>query len=123
MALRAWTILNAESYGYDLGNEPTQQTFTVGNYVNYTCDNLGQPRTATGQEAGGTPSRLHEQMGYGYGAGHNLNWRTNNALVESFTVNSQNEVTNVARAGTLTVAGTTTIPATSVTVNGLAAGH
>ena len=30
-----------------------------------------------------------------------------------------NELTNVARTGTLTVAGTTTIPAAGVTVNGL----
>jgi hypothetical protein len=44
--------------------------------------------------------------------------RTNNALVQTFNVNDLNELSNVTRAGTLTVAGTTTSPATNVTING-----
>jgi RHS repeat-associated protein len=70
---------------------------------------------------GGSPSRLQEQLKYGYDAAHNLNYRTNNALVETFAVNSLNELSNVTRTGTLTVAGTTTSAATGVTVNGSAA--
>jgi hypothetical protein len=51
----------------------------------------------------------------------NLAARTNNALVQSFGVNSLNQLTNGTRTGTLTVAGTTWGPATSVTVNGAGA--
>jgi hypothetical protein len=47
----------------------------------------------------------------------NPNYRTNNALVQTFNVNSLNELTTVTHAGTLTVAGSTTGPATNVTVN------
>src|SRR5256712_11216766 len=46
-----------------------------------------------------------------------LNNRTNNALTQTFAVNNLNELTNVTRSGTLTVAGTTTSTATNVTVN------
>jgi hypothetical protein len=35
-----------------------------------------------------------------------LNYRTNNALVQTFGVNNLNELTTVGRGGTLTVAGT-----------------
>jgi YD repeat-containing protein len=38
-------------------------------------------------------------------------------MVQTFNVNSLNELTTVTRSGTLTVAGTTTIAATKVTVN------
>jgi YD repeat-containing protein len=92
-------------------------------FASYGYDHIGQLLTVAGKEAGGTPSRLQEQLGYGYDAAHNLNWRTNNALVQSFSVNSLNELASVARTGTLTVAGTTTIPAASVTVNSLPASH
>ncbi len=78
-----------------------------------------------GYESGGS-SRLHEQFGYAYDpAGNgNLNSRTNSALVQTFNVKNLNEVTNVTRSGTLTVAGGTSATATSVTVadNGNSAG-
>lgn len=51
-----------------------------------------------------------------------LNHRTNNALVESFSLNSLNELTSVGRSTTnFTVAGAVQGTATSVTVNGAAA--
>ncbi|HOC57003.1 MAG TPA: RHS repeat-associated core domain-containing protein [Verrucomicrobiota bacterium] len=55
---------------------------------------------------------------YAYDAAGNLNSRTNNALVQTFSVNELNELTTAERSGTLTVAGTSTGPATEVTVNG-----
>jgi hypothetical protein len=64
-------------------------------------------------------NRLHEQFGYTYDPAGNLNYRTNNALVQTFNVNSLNELTNVGRSGTFTVEGTTTSAATNVTVNTL----
>jgi YD repeat-containing protein len=53
----------------------------------------------------------------GHGGAGDLQYRTNNAMVQTFNVNSLNELTTVTRSGTLTVAGTTTIAATNVTVN------
>src|SRR6266540_2284801 len=88
--------------------------------TNYTYDVLGQLKTAMGKESGG-PSRLHEQFKYGYDYARNLSFRTNNALVQSFTNNNLNQLSTVGRSGTLTVAGTTTTNATSVTVNSLSA--
>src|SRR6266508_4876968 len=86
--------------------------------TNYTYDVLGQLKTAMGKESCG-PSRLHEQFKYGYDYARNLSFRTNNALVQSFTNNNLNQLSTVGRSGTLTVAGTTTTNATSVTVNSL----
>ncbi len=57
------------------------------------------------------------KFGYAYDAAGNLNYRTNNALIQTFGANNLNELTNVTRTGTLTVAGTTTGGATNVTVN------
>jgi RHS repeat-associated protein len=64
---------------------------------------------------------LNEQFGYAYDPAGNLNWRTNNAMVEGLTVNNLNELASETNAGTLTVEGTTTSAATNVTVNGLTA--
>ena len=60
---------------------------------------------------------MHEQFGYAYDAAGNLNYRTNNLLVQTFGANNLNELTNVTCTGTFTVAGTTTSTATNVTVN------
>ncbi len=48
----------------------------------------------------------------------NLNYRTNNTLIENFQVNSLNELTANTNGGKLTVMGTSTSPTTSVAVNG-----
>ena len=113
--------LNSHQYAYDAGNERTQQMFTAGNFINYSYDAIGQLKAAIGKEAGGSTSRLQELFGYAYDVARNVNFRTNNALVQTFNVNSLNELTTITNAGTLTVAGTTTVPATNVTVNGLTA--
>jgi YD repeat-containing protein len=84
--------------------------------VDYTYDKIGQLVSAKGKESGGT-DRLHEQMGYNYDAAGNLNYRTNNALTQTFGVNARNELTSMTRAGTYTVAGTTASGTTNLTVN------
>jgi RHS repeat-associated protein len=111
------STINSHSYQLNQGNQRTQQTFTLGNYVDYTYDNIGQLQSAKGKESGGTTNRLHEHLGYGYDAAGNLYLRTNNALIQTFSVNDLNELTTAARSGTLTVEGTTTSAATNVTVN------
>jgi YD repeat-containing protein len=112
--------LNPHSYLYDLAGQRTKQTRTDGSYVDYGYDNLGQLKSAAGKESGGS-SRLNEQFSYGYDAAWNLQYRTNNALVQTFTANSRNELTGLSRNTSLTVAGNTSLSATNVTINGLAA--
>jgi len=114
------SVLNSHTYGYNLGSQRTSLTNTAGDYRNYTYDKIGQLKTAFGKESSGT-NRLQEQLGYAYDAAGNLNYRTNNALTQTFNVNNLNELTTLGRNGTLTVAGSTRINATSVTVNGLTA--
>jgi RHS repeat-associated protein len=104
--------------------------------MNYAYDNIGQLKTANGYDhkydpGAGTYSevaRAYEQFGYGYDAAWNLQYRTNNALVQTFNVDNRNQLTTATRSGTLTVAGTATEPrgdvvygwpgVTNVTVSG-----
>lgn len=111
------TVLNSHQYTYNQANQRTQQVFTAGNYINFTYDGMGQLLTVQGAEPGGVTNRLQEQFGYTYDAAGNLIFRTNNALVQPFVVNTLNELAGGSRSGALTVAGTTTSPATNVTVN------
>jgi len=60
---------------------------------------------------------LNEQLHYGFDPAGNLVYRTNNALVQNFQINSLNELTANTNGGTLTVMGATSSDAT-VTVNG-----
>jgi RHS repeat-associated protein len=113
--------LDREDYVYNLGNQRTQQVFTAGNYMNYTYDSIGELKTAFGNESGGVTNRMQERFSYVYDAAGNLNYRTNNTLLSQFNVNSLNELTTVTNGGRLTVAGTTTSRAASVTVNSVAA--
>ena len=117
------TNLDSYAYGYNQAGQRTNVVRTAGDSVAYSYDNMGELTEAIGREAGGTTNRLQEQLGYAYDAAGNLNQRTNNALIETFNVNTLNELTTATNHGTLTVAGTTTVPATNVTVNGLAANH
>ncbi len=109
--------LDSYAYGYDLAGQVTKVTRAAGDYVNYTYDNEGELKTGLGKAAGGTTNRWQEQFGYSYDAAGNLSQRTNNTLLQSFSVNSLNELTIVSNNGALTVVGSTTSPATDVTVN------
>src|SRR5439155_994980 len=51
------TILNLHAYGYDLASQRTTVTNFAGNYLSYTYDLIGELKTASGKESGGT-SRL-----------------------------------------------------------------
>src|SRR5262249_41551333 len=113
-------ILDSHTYGYDLADERKTATNRGAQFWTYAYDGAGQLTNASGFEPGGT-ARLHEKLGYSYDGAGNLNVRTNNALVQSFGVNNLNELTTVSASGTLTVAGNTTMPATSVLVNGSSA--
>src|SRR5438552_18173826 len=56
-------------------------------------------------------------MAYAYDAAANLHTRSNNNYGQIFDVNSLNELIAGSRLGYYTVAGTTSSPATNVTVN------
>lgn len=116
----AGTNLSSYSYSYGLGGHITNATRLDGSAIAYSYDSIGQLRSAVGRESGGAP-RPHENYRYGYDLVGNLLQRTNNALVEGFSVNSRNELTSQTRTGTLTVAGSTLGPAYQVTVNGAVA--
>ena len=80
-------------------------------------DSIGELTSWMAKDFGGV-TRLNEQLGYAYDPAGNLKQRTNNALVQAFTVDAVNELTNITRSGTLTVSGNTPAPASSVKVNG-----
>jgi RHS repeat-associated protein len=82
----------------------------------YTYDAIGQVVGDVAAE--GTTNRMNEQLHYGFDAAGNLNYRTNNALIQSYQVNSLNQLTTNTNGGRLTVMGTTTSVATNVAVNG-----
>ena len=109
--------LDSYAYGYNQASQRTNVARTAGDYVNYTYDNMGELKAAIGKESGGMTNRWQEQFGYAYDAAGDLNQRTNYSLIQTFSVNSLNELTTITNAGKLTVAGTTTSPATNVTVN------
>jgi len=113
----AGTLLNQHEYAYDAAHRPTNQVRLNGDFVGYTYDEGGQLKTAAGKESGGTTNRVHERLGYAYDAAGNLNYRTNNAFVQTFSVDSLNQLSTATRSGNLTVAGYTTADATNVTVN------
>lgn len=91
-----------------------------GNRWSYSYDGIGQLTSALGSEANGT-ARAQEQLTYGYDKAWNLVGRTNNGFAQAFTNDTRNQLTNVTRSGSFTVAGSTFGAASSVTVNGNAA--
>ena len=117
------SVMNYHGYGYDDAGQRLAVTNTYGGYVLYTYDNQGQLKTALGSEHTATNSsaRAHEVLRYAYDPAGNLAWRTNNGLVQGFTVNYLNQLTNITRTGTLTVSGAVLGAATNVTVNGAGA--
>ena len=111
------------NYGYDLRSLRTNITRQLGlttNNIIAGYDAIGELASWTAKESSGTP-RQNEQLAYGYDAANNLQYRTNGAMVQTFIVNSLNEISNVTRTGTFTETGATPVPASSVTVNGVAA--
>jgi YD repeat-containing protein len=122
------TDLDSYAYTYNVGNQRTavvrsgEASTPYTNTANYAYDPIGQVTNDLATEGtGGTTNRLNEQLHYGYDKAGNLAYRTNNALVENFQVNSNNELTVNTNGGSLTVVGTTTSTNAGVTVNTTAA--
>jgi RHS repeat-associated protein len=112
------TNLDSSVYTNNMGNQRISVTRCGENTANYTYDPIGQVVADVASEVSGGVARMNEQLHYGFDPAGNLNFRTNNTLVQNFAVNSDNELTTATNGGSLTVMGTTTSPATNVTVNG-----
>ncbi|MEI7728031.1 MAG: RHS repeat-associated core domain-containing protein [Verrucomicrobiota bacterium] len=109
-------ILNAHGYEYDDASQRKSTVRADGRRVDFTYDAIGQLKTAIGKEADNTV-RLHEKFGYAYDLAGNLNYRTNNALLQTFNADGLNQLTTGSRSGTLTVAGVVSGSPTNITVN------
>jgi RHS repeat-associated protein len=116
--------LESALYTYNMGNQRiVVDRGSLGhvNEVDYGYDPLGQVISDTAVDlamAAPSTNRLNEQLYYVFDPAGNLNYRTNNTLIQNFQVNSDNELTTATNGGRLTVMGTTTSAATNVTVNG-----
>ena len=82
------STLDAALYGYNAGNQRTTYTNSVGTYVLYSYDAIGQLKV-------GTSSTSSENRGYAYDAAWNLNYLTNNGVVGTYSVDSRNQLTAV----------------------------
>jgi RHS repeat-associated protein len=123
LANRWGHVLDGYGYGYDLLGLRTNITRDFGlttSTVSVGYDQIGQIVSWTAKEASGTP-RLNEQLGFGFDQAGNLRSRTNGGLIQTFTCDPVNELTNITRNSTMTVSGNTPAPATNVTVNGVSA--
>lgn len=81
------TTLDKMDYLYNTNSQRIRLTRTDGSYYTNTYDNIGQLRTADSTVAS-------EDRNYGYDAAWNLNKRTNNATVYTFSVDEKNQLTN-----------------------------
>jgi RHS repeat-associated protein len=111
------SAVDSHTYTYDLAGQITNVVRFDASTINNQYDAIGQLTSAKATDPGSV-TRLHEQFSYTYDAAHNLATKTNNALVQSFSVDSLNQLSGLSWSGTLTVAGATTSAATNVTVNG-----
>jgi RHS repeat-associated protein len=80
------TILDSAIYGYNTASQRTAYTNAAGTFVLYVYDNIGQLKV-------GDSSVNTEDRGYLYDAAWNLNKKTNNGAVSTFTVDVKNQLT------------------------------
>jgi RHS repeat-associated protein len=117
-------VLDGFGYAQDPLGLRTNITRNLGlttNSLAIRYDSIGQLVSWSGKETGGA-LRQNEQFGFGYDRAHNLNSRTNGALIQTFNTDAVNQLTNITRTGALTVSPDLLgMPATNVTVNGQAA--
>ncbi len=112
------SALDSSVYTNNVGNQRISVTRNSENTASYTYDAIGQVIGDQSSEVTGGTSRMNEQLHYAFDPAGNLNYRTNNTLVEKFQVNTLNELTSNTNGGKLTVMGTATSQnSTTVSVN------
>src|SRR5439155_5682775 len=79
------TVLDKNEYLYNVGSQRIRLTRTDGSYYTNNYDNIGQLVWADSTVAS-------EDRGYYYDAAWNLNRRTNNGVVGTFTVDNKNQL-------------------------------
>jgi hypothetical protein len=121
--------LDSYVYAYNRVSQRTNVVRTAGDHVAYAYDTIGELASAVGYETNGT-IRAAERLSYGYDAAGNLLQKQTSAILAGqvvYSMNALNEITNgllgtwSAGSGwsaSIPVAGSTTSPATNVTVNG-----
>jgi RHS repeat-associated protein len=117
-------VLDGYAYGYDYLGLRTSMTRDLGltnSSVTVGYDAIGQLTLWQAREGTNGVMRLNEQLSLVYDKAGNLLYRTNGGLIQTFSTDQVNQLTNVARNSTMTVSGATPAPASSVTVNGQAA--
>ncbi len=115
-------IVDAETCVRDPLGLPTNITRNLGltaNTITPTYDAISEVTGWLGAENG--TNRLNEQLKYQYDAAGNLITRTNNALVQTFTVDTLNQISTVSRTGSFTFTGAIPEPADGISVNNTAA--
>ena len=97
--------LDSSAYTYNVGNQRTNVTRSFENTAVYTYDPIGEVIGDQASEVSGIGGalRLNEQLHYGFDPAGNLIYRTNNAPIQKFQVNTVNELTGNTNNGTLTV--------------------
>jgi len=123
------TNLDSYVYTYNQANQRTNVVRTAGDYVTYKYDSIGELTNSIGFQPSGAV-RIHERRYYAYDGAGNLLQKKDSAapmFQTIYGINSLNEITNsvlgtwnalVGWSATISVAGSTTSPATNVTVNG-----
>jgi RHS repeat-associated protein len=81
------TLTNKHEYAYNLAGQRTSTTRMDGSTVGFTYDKIGQLTVADS-------SVNTEDRGYTYDSAWNLSWRTNNGTLETFAVDSKNQLTS-----------------------------
>ncbi len=110
--------LDSAVYTYNVGNQRLTVTRNGESTASYSYDAIGEVVSDLASEVIGGTTRFNEQLRYVFDAAGNLTYRTNNAQIQKFAVNSVNELTSNTNGGTLTVVGTATSQnSTTVTVN------
>jgi RHS repeat-associated protein len=83
------TVFDSYTYVYNPANQRTNLTRADSSTVAYKYDNIGQLKVADS-------SVNTEDRGYTYDSAWNLNYRTNNGVLTTFTVDNKNQLTNVS---------------------------
>jgi len=83
------TVFDSYTYVYNPANQRTNLTRADASTVAYTYDPVGQLKVADS-------SVNTEDRGYTYDSAWNLNYRTNNGVLTTFTVDNKNELTNAS---------------------------
>src|SRR5206468_2041380 len=80
-------VLDSSAYIYDPASQRTNLARTDASTVAYRYDKIGQLKVADS-------SVNTEDRGYTYDAAWNLNYRTNNGSLQTFSVDSKNQLSS-----------------------------